>query len=242
MSGDGGDEVFWRSSVVDLAGHLTLRELAADLARCVLLHRRRPAAGVRARFDQWRGRRSPRAALPVWLDAELVARHDLERRFEQAGSRSEIGTHTLRPEAHRRLSSPLMSAYLEGLDPGITRVPLEHRWPFLDVRLVGYLLAIPPLPWCVDKWLLRVAMRGALPDAVLRRAKAALADDPLRVHVRRTDCSRLDHFVAEPELSRFVNRRAIPSVANMAAGPNLWLDLRPLCLNYWLSRVHGSAC
>lgn len=241
LSGDGGDEVFWRSYVVDLVGNVALRELAADLARCVLLHRRRPAAGVRATLAEWCGRRSPQTAIPVWLNAEFVARHDLRRRFEQAGARFAIGMHALRPEAHRRLSSPLLSSYLEGLDPGITRVPLEHRWPFLDVRLVGYLLAIPPLPWCIDKRLLRVAMRGALPETVLRRAKAALADDPLRVHLRSTACSRLDRFEAEPQLSRFVNRSAIPSVAGMAAGQNLWLDLRPLCLNYWLSRVNRYA-
>jgi asparagine synthase (glutamine-hydrolysing) len=176
--------------------------------------------------------------LPAWLNAEFAARHNLRQRVEHAGARSALGTHALRPEAHRRLSSPLLSSYLEGLDPGITRVRLEHRWPFLDVRLVGYLIAIPPLPWCIDKQLLRVAMRGALPATLLRRAKAPLADDPLRVHVRNTDCSRLDRFEAAPELSRFVNRSAIPPVAGMAAGQNLWRDLRPLCLNYWLSRVN----
>ena len=242
LSGDGGDELFWRSYVLDLVGNVALPELAADLARCLVLHRQRPAAGIRAKLEEWPGRRSPKPAMPGWLNAEFAARHDLQRRLEQAGARSAIGAHALRPEAHRRLSSPLLSSYVEGLDPGITRVPLEHRWPFLDVRLVDYLLAIPPLPWCIDKRLLRLAMRGALPETVLRRKKAALGDDPLRVHLRSGDWSRLDRFVAEPQLSRFVNLDAIPSAASMAGGQNLWLDVRPLCLNYWLSRIDRYAC
>ena len=242
LSGDGGDEVFWRSYVVDLVGKVPPLQLAADLARSVLLHRRRPAAGIRARLDEWRGRPSPQPSMPVWLNADFVATHKLQQRFEQAEARSAIGTHALRPEAYRRLTSPFLLSYLEGLDPGTTRVPLEHRWPFLDLRLVDYLLAIPPLPWCIDKRLLRVAMQSTLPESVLGRAKAPLGDDPLRVHLRRGDWSRLDRFVAEPQLPRFVNVSAIPSAASMAAGQNLWQDVRPLCLNYWLSRVDRYAC
>jgi asparagine synthase (glutamine-hydrolysing) len=241
LSGDGGDEVFWRSYVVDLIGNLSMRELAADLARSVLVHRQRPAAGVRAKLQRWRVGPSPQMAMPVWLNAAFVDRHDLRRRFEEAGASSAIGTHALRPDAHRRLSSPLLCSYLEGLDPGITRVLLEHRWPFLDVRLVEYLLAIPPLPWCIDKRLLRVAMRGAVPETVLSRPKTPLANDPLRVHLRRRDFSQLDRFEAAPQLSRFVDRGAIPTVAGMAAGQNSWMDLRPLCLNYWLSRLNRYA-
>jgi asparagine synthase (glutamine-hydrolysing) len=241
LSGDGGDEVFWRSYVVDLIGNLSMRELAADLARTVLVHRQRPAAGVRAKLRHWRRGHSPQMAMPVWLNAAFVDRYDLRRRLEDARTSSTIGTHPLRPEAHRRLSSPLLSSYLEGLDPGITRVPLEHRWPFLDVRLVDFLLAIPPLPWCIDKRLLRVAMCGAVPETLLRRPKTPLANDPLRVHLGRRDFSRLDRFEAAPELSRFVDRSAIPTVAGMAAGQNSWVDLRPLCLNYWLSRLNHYA-
>jgi hypothetical protein len=59
--------------------------------------------------------------------------------------------------------------------------------------------------------------------------------------LRRTDFSRLDHFEGVPQLSRFVNRTAIPTVASMAAGQNSWRDLRPLCLNYWLSRLNRDA-
>ena len=241
LSGDGGDEVFWRSSVMDLVGAVPLAELAADVARTMVRHHRRPAVGIRATVARWRDQPSPQSTLPDWLNEELVVKHALKERFERAFAPTASATHARRPEAHRRLSSQYLSSYLESLDPGITHVALEHRWPFLDVRLVEFLLAIPPMPWCVDKELLRTAMRGVLPEMLLRRPKTALGGDPLRAHLRRADWSRLDRFVAEPQLSQFVNRAAIPSVAAMTAGENLWLDLRPLCLNYWLSRINRYA-
>ena len=242
LVGDGGDEVLWRSSVVELIGQMPLRELFADIARCVVVHRRRPAGGVRAKLRAWRRRGSPPAAsLPVWLNAEFAARWDLRHRVERAGTVSVPNAHPLRPEAHRRLSSPAWPAYLESVDPGVTGVPVEHRWPFLDVRLVSYLLAIPPLPWCVDKRLLRLAMRDSLPKALLHRAKSPLASDPLQAHLQTADCSWVDRFEASPRLARFVDRRAIPAVASEAGSQNPWFDLRPFCLNYWLSRVNGHA-
>jgi len=48
----------------------------------------------------------------------------------------------------------------------------------IDVRLVEYLLGIPAIPWCVNKEILRVAMAGRLPKAVLNRPKSPLADNP----------------------------------------------------------------
>jgi asparagine synthase (glutamine-hydrolysing) len=236
LAGDGGDEIFWRPYLLDLIGTLSLRDVAAGLTRCVLLHGRRPAVGLRAKVGEWRRRRSPHPELPAWLPPDFVARCDLRQRFARAEDRSAIGSQTPRPEVHRRLSSPFLYSFLEGHDPGITRVPLDHRWPFLDVRLVSYLLAVPPVPWCVDKRLLRVAMRGVLPEVILRRSKSPLAGDPVRAHLQTSDVSWIDGFEPAPGLSQFVNRLAVPSVASLAAADDPWMDLRPLCLNYWLGR------
>ena len=238
LSGDGGDEVLWRSYVVDLVGAVPTKELAGDLARCLLIHRRRPALGIRARVERWRGREQPGPQIPEWLDQDMVHRLDLEARFRDTNAK-DTGLHPLRPETSRRLSSPFVHSFLEGHDSGVTRVALEHRWPFLDVRLVSYLLSIPPVPWCVDKLLARVAMRGVLPEALLRRAKTPLPADPLRAHLQTTDLSWFDSFVAAPELSRFVNRRAVRPASELPRAADPWVDLRPLCLNYWLRNRHA---
>ena len=130
--------------------------------------------------------------------------------------------------------------YFETFDPGMTRIPVEGRYPFLDLRVINFLLAIPPLPWCIDKELLRLAMRGALPDAVRLRRKTALAGDPLRAWLQKPGNERLDGFVATPELARYVDRTAIPHLAGAGASVDPSLCARPLCLNHWLQRVRPA--
>jgi asparagine synthase (glutamine-hydrolysing) len=64
-------------------------------------------------------------------------------------------------------------------------VALETRWPFLDERVLRFGLALPPFPWCVDKYLLRCSLRGRLPTAITTRPKSPLAGDPLESFIAR---------------------------------------------------------
>ena len=43
---------------------------------------------------------------------------------------------------------------------GLTRYPVEVRHPFLDLRIVNFLLALPPFPLFFEKKLLREAVAG----------------------------------------------------------------------------------
>ena len=240
LAGDGGDELLWRSYAADLIGKMPLLEFAAGLARCVFLHQRRPAFGARAKLGAWR-KRPAIATLPHWLNADLVKQWELRDRVEQSTTAPPKSAHPLRPEACERLSSTALPTYFERADPGFTGVAVEHRWPFLDLRLVNYVLAIPPLPWCVEKDLLRSSMQGSVPAALLGRKKTPLAADPLQAHLQAAQPSWLDRFEAAPQLARFVNRDRVPPVTGPAASENVWTDLRPFCLNYWLSRGHDHA-
>ena len=75
----------------------------------------------------------------------------------------------------------------------------------------------------------------------MRRKKSPLSSDPLHAHLQAADWPWLDRFEAAPQLARFVNRQALLPVADLIASQNPWLDLRPFCLNYWLSRLNGHA-
>jgi hypothetical protein len=77
---------------------------------------------------------------------------------------------------------------------------------------VNFLLALPALPWCSDKELLREAARGILPDAVRLRRKSPLLADPLIVLLQRPESAWVDSFEGAPELGRYVERRLIPKV------------------------------
>ncbi|OLE20818.1 MAG: hypothetical protein AUI36_34705 [Cyanobacteria bacterium 13_1_40CM_2_61_4] len=111
---------------------------------------------------------------------------------------------------------------------------MEVRHPFFDLQLIGFLLALPALPWCSDKELLREAARGILPDAVRLRPKSPLPADPLIALLQRPESAWVDWFEADPELGRYVERRSVPKVFGEKDPWSAWIHLRPLSLNSWL--------
>jgi asparagine synthase (glutamine-hydrolysing) len=117
----------------------------------------------------------------------------------------------------------------------VTGVPLVVAHPFFDVRLVEYLLAIPPMPWCFDKTILRVAMRGVLPESVRLRPKTVAAGDAVVALLRRPAARWVDRFEPVPALRAYVDRDRVPTVHGDDDWTSVWTSLRPLCLNYWLT-------
>jgi len=118
----------------------------------------------------------------------------------------------VRSVAYEAMVDPFWPSLFEGCDSGVTRVPVEVCHPFFDLRLVDFLLALPALPWCSDKELLREAARGILPDAVRLRRKSPLLADPLIALVQQPESAWVDSFEGVPELGRYVERRLIPKV------------------------------
>jgi asparagine synthase (glutamine-hydrolysing) len=188
---------------------------------------------VRTRWNKWFGGESQIHHYPEWLNHDLEKRLGLRERWEgiTAGS-SPNGT--ARHTAYEAIIDPSWPSMFEGYDPGVTGVPLEVRHPFFDLRLVKFLLALPALPWCSDKQLLREAARGTLPDAVRLRRKSPLPADPLTALLQQKESAWVDSFVAEPELGRYVERRRIPKVFGERDAWSAWIHLRPLSLNFWL--------
>jgi asparagine synthase (glutamine-hydrolysing) len=188
---------------------------------------------VRTRWNKWFGGESQIPHYPEWLNHDLEKRLGLRERWEgiTAGS-SPNGT--ARHTAYEAIVDPSWPSMFEGYDPGVTGVPLDVRHPFFDLRLVKFLLALPALPWCSDKQLLREAARGTLPDAVRLRRKSPLPADPLTALLQQKESAWVDSFVAEPELGRYVERRRIPKVFGERDAWSAWIHLRPLSLNFWL--------
>jgi asparagine synthase (glutamine-hydrolysing) len=213
----------------------------AALMSCRALSRGRlPRLDLRARLARMLcGPPEEPFASPEWLNPDLVEHLDLPTRWRELQENSHRcdGQHK---EAHRVLRSPLLTKLLEGYDPGVTRVPVEARHPLLDLRLVEYLLSLPASPWCVDKKLLRVAMRDRLPEPIRLRPKTPLAGDPVLELLQRADARWVDAFEATPVLGRYVDRAAIPAIAGTRDSDKIWTDLRPLCLNFWLQHLSAS--
>ena len=75
---------------------------------------------------------------------------------------------------------------------GASQFPVETRYPFLDLRIVNYLLALPPFPWFFQKMLLREAMTGRIPETVRMRPKTPVQSDILCEQFRRSGRQTLE--------------------------------------------------
>jgi asparagine synthase (glutamine-hydrolysing) len=173
-----------------------------------------------------------RGFFPEWVDESFATRTNLRERNKQFWAAKHVGK---RPAAMSALNSKVWTSLFEGYDPGATKLNLELRHPFLDLRLIEYLLAIPTVPWCVNKHILRRAMKNKLPEAVLNRPKTGLAGDPALQLVRRASVRWLDSFEVSPQLRAFVNLERRRPVVEADTADGLWASLRVFALNYWLT-------
>ncbi len=178
---------------------------------------------IRTRLKRLLGRRPPEPVLPEWIDESFARQTNLHERLKQPS------IHPASP------ANPIWTALFEGYDPGATKLPLELRHPFIDLRLVEYLLGIPTVPWRRNKHILRVAMKDQLPAAVLNRPKTPLAGSPALQLARHASVRWLDSFEVNPQLRNFVNLDLRRSIADEQTPDGLWASLRVFALNYWLT-------
>jgi asparagine synthase (glutamine-hydrolysing) len=194
-----------------------------------------PRFGIRTRIRKMF--RKP-DSIPEWIDEAFAKRTNLHERWKQVWSNT--FNESTRPAAMRALNAKIWTLLFEGYDPGATKLNLDVRHPFLDIRLIEYLLAIPTRPWCVNKHILRSAMSNKLPPAVLNRPKTGLLGDPALQLVRHASVRWLDHFEVSPQLRTFVDINRRRPVAEEETPEALWASLRVFALNYWLTNSQSS--
>ena len=170
---------------------------------------------------------------PQRIDESFAKRINLKDRVREAWTAPVVDKR--RPATLRALQTKVWAPLFEGYDANATRLPLEVRHPFIDVRLVEYLLAIPAKPWCVNKHILRCAMKDRLPAAILDRPKTPLAGDPALQLMRRASVRWRDSFEVTPQLERFVNLSRRRSLADENTPDAAWAKLRLFALNHWLA-------
>jgi asparagine synthase (glutamine-hydrolysing) len=142
--------------------------------------------------------------------------------------------HPIHPRGHGSLSLPQWTHLFEQEDPGATGCAVETRYPFLDLRMVNFLLAIPPFPWFFKKTLLREAMTKRLPARVLIRPKTPLQGDPVSAQIKLAGTDRLKQIPWSTDLDRYINRSAMTASHSKMEQEEASTWLRPYCLNIWL--------
>jgi asparagine synthase (glutamine-hydrolysing) len=237
LSGEGCDNLMdfqmW-PYVVDLWRRREWRQLLPDVANYLWV-RPFPWRGIRARALRLAGKDPDRSGFPQWLALEFSRRTNLEARWkEHTGIPKSWMKHPIHPRGHASLSLPEWTNMFEQENAGATGYPVEIRYPFLDLRVVNYLLALPPFPWFFGKMLLREAMAGRLPERVRVRPKTALQGDPLFEQLKRTGAERLKSMSWSPDLDRYIDRSALVQPHGKMNPEQASVNSRPYSLNIWL--------
>ncbi len=235
LSGNGGDEVFAVTKVVEMLQTMPLQEVMLDVSRSYFEHRVTPHWGSGFLAFLRRGNQSPRGKdeYPEWLNPDFAKRLGLKERWQQIIDAQQVSLHLPRSRAHSKFDPVVLRSFLEGHDPACWRVPIETRFPFFDLRLVNYLLALPPVPWCVDKMLLRTAMKQVLPEEVRLRPKTPLQADPLlAIGVERLD--RRSVLQKSPEIAKYIDIDRLLAVQDPLQMCDFWQHLVPITLSFWL--------
>ncbi|HTV60763.1 MAG TPA: asparagine synthase-related protein [Verrucomicrobiae bacterium] len=190
--------------------------------------------GIRRRIGEARRNRTGISNCPEWVNEDFARRIGLrERILEQ--ERNGVGRkHQVLPQAHASLTFPQWTHLFENENAGVTRVPVDVRYPFLDLRVVEFVLAMPAFPWIYKKSLLREAMAGKLPERVRTKPKTAQKADPLVTNLAQPMWEYVRRVEWTKESEQYVNRGALrlPEDAKQIE----WASaaLRPYCLNIWL--------
>ena len=238
LYGEGPDNALhfeWWPYVSYMARNRHYARLLRDVCATMVSQRRPPYWGrISRKLKHLGSQDQPEyASFPGWLAPSVKSRLQLSARWEQILNPAQ-SIHPVRPKGYASLNTPLWQTVFERNDSGVTTAAFEVRCPFIDVRLLRFLLAVPPLPWCRSKYLIRRAMRGALPKPVLQRTKSGVACVDIMDRVGRFG---LAPFAPTSALSTYVDATAIPTTVS----ENMWDfggHLRVRSLNHWLQYSH----
>jgi asparagine synthase (glutamine-hydrolysing) len=238
LTGHGGDNLLTGQAwpfFLYLLRRRQLGTIAKTFGGYVVKHKRIPPlrGGFRTRLRGWMNPTDPMSDFPVWLEEHFVEQYHLRERWLEL-QRLPQTSHPLHPIGYATLSGGSMSSSLETEDAAWTGVPVETRAPLLDLRILRFLLRVPPVPWCMKKELLRQAMRGMLPEEVRSRPKTPLGIDPIDFLVESKRWRPVPLPEPPAELLTYVDWARLGATLETARGSTLWSGLRPISLGHWL--------
>jgi asparagine synthase (glutamine-hydrolysing) len=241
LQGEGPDNAFsveWKPYVSYLVRQRRYVRLFLDSCSYLASHRRIPFWGkISTAFRKAEHDGPTGPSFPGWINKSLESRLGLRARWESYYS-PPPALHPIRPLNYALLHIPgEFQDLFRSHDAEITQSTVEVRYPFMDLRLLRFLLKVPPIPWCRSKYLLRRAMKGKLPDAVLRRPKEGM---PAATLMERIERGRTALLTLAPEFQSYVEAEKLPikSPDNMWAAGGIMLAR---LLNHWLQYSYRNA-
>jgi asparagine synthase (glutamine-hydrolysing) len=231
VDGEDGDSLMFMPAIHTQFRTLPAGEVVLSWIKFFLDRHTLPSTGLRVR--ERLGIVKPLTPpFPAWMQPQAVERFGLTERWKRYWEPS-LDPASPRPLTKKRLTAGVWQPFLEMNESGTSGIPLEFRFPLLDVRVLDFVLAIPPLPWCYRKEILRASMRDVLPQPVLARPKTV---PPGLFESRLQELrDRPRYFGAvDPLIHEFVRPDFFRPDRSGEAAEVAVTRLRPYLLNYWL--------
>jgi asparagine synthase (glutamine-hydrolysing) len=136
-------------------------------------------------------------------------------------------------QAARPLESAEWSNYFEWAHPTVTRAPIELVYPWLDTRVVEAAMELAPVPWLIDKHVVRELLRGRVSEVIRRRPKTFVPADPWQAPL---PVARSLEIVAAARWIDPAGFRAALRGARVLSD----MTLRAVALEYWVRELPGQ--
>jgi len=238
LSGVGGDEVLRLQAwpyLRFLYRRKGLFSALSTLSGYALDHHRLPplGAGIRSSVQTLLRKKSNAPQFPPWFMPDFARRLNLSERWRAMNSLAET-PHPFSPKAYAALNNLLVASTLEFFDATWTGCHVQPRSPFLDRRLSRFLLRVPPIPWAMDKHLLRRSQIGILPDEIRLRPKTPVTQDVLMLQAAS---GRWNPAATEPPsalVQSLVDWAQVIELLQQSIDDSLYMHLRPVALSHWL--------
>jgi asparagine synthase (glutamine-hydrolysing) len=236
LSGEGADNLMYFQMwpyIKDLKRNRQLTRLVTETVWFFWI-RPFPWRGIGSRIRSFSEKVNGATGLPSWIAPEFARRIALHTRWKDFSRLPfPASPHPSRPKAHASLLIPEWTRMFEINDPGITKFPVEVSYPFLDLKMVEYLLAIPVFPWAFKKRLERKAMRGKLPNEILRRKKTPVPEDATTSKLQKNANKRLRIETLDGKILKYVTPAKLSNSCDRIGVE----EARPYCLNLWLKGI-----
>jgi asparagine synthase (glutamine-hydrolysing) len=244
LTGQGGDGILTGQSwpyLVYLVRGLQLKKLAGTFGGYIFRHGSFPPlrGGFRAKLRPWMKLANLRAEYPKWLAPHFETELNLQGRWQELQN-PKWKMHPWYPRAYAMLTSESLGNLMEGEDSAWSGTPAESRAPLLDLRILRFLLRVPPVPLCINKELLRRAVRSLLPEQILSRRKTPFQGDSIALLTKTRRWS--PRLIPEPLriLREFVDWETLRAILETTSISYPWSNLRPVSLSYWLHVIENQ--
>ncbi|MGH7459479.1 MAG: asparagine synthetase B family protein [Longimicrobiales bacterium] len=240
LTGQGGDGILAASQlhVLRMLRQRHWVRATREVGQYTFQRRRLPPLGVRSSLKRRLGIKTPVPAFPGWIEPDLIRRFGLREKWSEVHQPPPVAGPEVRAEAAHNMRAPWATLF-DGYDSEALRTAVEYRHPYFDLRVIEFLLQVPPLPWLANKELAREAWPDLLPERVRNRPKVPLRGDPLRARVQRGDDAPLEWRCHE--IASFVRVESTPAFrACAASSASLYLAAGAVSLGLWLRERSGN--